>query len=532
MSCESSGEDDDEFNVALCPRKRLVETSFAYNRVLVRALENLPPGLVRAWARTEDHGWVIEIDEVTLELSGHLDENDALTVSATGDMPRRLLDPLRSELRDLTSKVACSDGGVLSAFDHGVLFLQLVEAVAARVLEWKPDAPFVTSSEQPKSWDVSTRNVSDWHSLLTSQAGLDLSTVDDVAQHLLHKPIADICAGLPSWLRIIHVEPVFRNDLVSGFLARQGEIEQQLRKLPAAALRASLRPQESQRIRTDRHETLVQHLASPRVTFHGAPRHVVSSIVRHGFLKPGQRIARSKHIVGNEEKVHVRSGSTYGRGIYSSPAPMFASRYTDYGSGTITRDGSWSAPASQIPGMRLIVCAALLGRQRTVTRATAYRVDEVLGGEGGGFHSHVSQNGYECIVFENSQIIPCYVLHLDFGAERAKQELEKLPDDPQEFARAKKKAEKRARQKQQEEEEALFPGLAKDKKEALKAMEEVKKQLKDEKARNLATVQRLEKEKHDIEEQTKTTVESVEREVENLKQAAADAEKNAQGHNC
>jgi hypothetical protein len=45
-------------------------------------------------------------------------------------------------------------------------------------------------------------------------------------------------------------------------------------------------------------------------------------------------------------------------------------------------------------------------------------------------NSHVSPNQLEYIVFDAAQIIPCYVIHLDLGAEAAKKALQEAPDDP------------------------------------------------------------------------------------------------------
>jgi hypothetical protein len=198
---------------------------------------------------------------------------------------------------------------------------------------------------------------------------------------------------------------------------------------------------------------LAHQLSLPVVTFHGAPRTVVQSIVRYGFLLPGAEIGRSGIKLG------VRCGSTFGAGIYSSPDPKYASSYTTYGTGEIAL-----ARPSDVPGMRLVICATLMGRPLDATRQQAHGVTRPVNEKA---HSHVSMSGLEYIVFDSAQIIPCYVLHLDYGAEQAQRDHDKLMADPIGYfaRRAKRKREDPA----WSEWYNSSPGAVQRKKEALKA---------------------------------------------------------------
>ena len=60
---------------------------------------------------------------------------------------------------------------------------------------------------------------------------------------------------------------------------------------------------------------LARELVQPSVTFHGTFRLVVESIVRYGFIVPGNEIGKTGH------KIDALRGCTYGSGVYSSPDP-------------------------------------------------------------------------------------------------------------------------------------------------------------------------------------------------------------------
>ncbi|KAI1842003.1 hypothetical protein JX266_011758 [Neoarthrinium moseri] len=236
----------------------------------------------------------------------------------------------------------------------------------------------------------------------------------------LQRTTEQICAEVPSAFRVLHVEQVLRGNLAQAFYNRQEELR---RELDRQSLRTLRRHVPAQLQRSQRREDLVEHLARPRLTFHGTQRQFVPSIVRHGFLAPGARNP------GTAAAHEVRCGSTYGRGIYSSPSAEFALSYSD-----------WSCHATrpdQYFGLKLIVCATLMGRARQMFREDNWR-DQGRPYEGA--DSHVANRELEYIVFDTAQIIPIYVIHLDWGEDN-ESHFVRLPTNPTQWVKpAAKKA--------------------------------------------------------------------------------------------
>lgn len=236
------------------------------------------------------------------------------------------------------------------------------------------------------------------------KTGLDLSTIEGhvSVNSLLGKTPGQICAGIPEYFRILHMESVIRGDLYDGFLCQQQELRKQLLEVPLPTLRRSV-PVEVRRHlrnRSSEKESLVDHLVNPHLTFHGTRRDLVPSIIRHGFLLPGDPIPLSK------EASVVRCGSTYGRGIYSSPSSVFSLAYSGYGA-SATKPNEYN-------GLKLIVCATVMGISATMGRDDNWRERKT---PFPGSNSHVTQDQNEYIVFNRAQIIPCYVIHLDWGQD-------------------------------------------------------------------------------------------------------------------
>jgi Poly(ADP-ribose) polymerase catalytic domain len=162
----------------------------------------------------------------------------------------------------------------------------------------------------------------------------------------------------------------------------------------------------------------VKQLALPRLTFHGTRRKYVGSIVRYGFLKPGDRMGST------DESLEVRCGGAYGRGIYSSPSASFSITYVG-SSATAVRD-------SDVSSVRLIVCAAIMGRAATLSSDDNWRSH---GQPYPNSDSHIASE-FEYAVFHASQILPCYVTHLDWGSKEARRVLEKVPNNPSVWVKA------------------------------------------------------------------------------------------------
>lgn len=96
--------------------------------------------------------------------------------------------------------------------------------------------------------------------------------------------------------------------------------------------------------------------------------------------------------------------STYDPGIYSSLSATFSLSY--YGR------GAYATAKGDYDGLRLIVCATMMGISAALSQDNDKRNHKEAWA---GSNSHVSTNQMEYIVFHRAQIIPCYVIHLDWG---------------------------------------------------------------------------------------------------------------------
>ena len=134
---------------------------------------------------------------------------------------------------------------------------------------------------------------------------------------------------------------------------------------------------------------------STEVVFHGTSRRFIPNILSRGFIKPGDVMN------DNGDRLQVRCGSTYGRGIYTSPDPRFSMSYSDV-----------TTPVDRhLPGQKLIVCAVLMGRRLTCGGG----IFRNWSSPSDGYDSHVSYTGFEHIVFNSDQLLPLYVLHVTDG---------------------------------------------------------------------------------------------------------------------
>ncbi|KAJ2896515.1 hypothetical protein MKZ38_005468 [Zalerion maritima] len=238
--------------------------------------------------------------------------------------------------------------------------------------------------------------------------------------HEILGPPKDITKGVPSNYRVLHVEEIIRHDLANKYLKYQANLRDKLESTSKEKLIKCVGVSGG----NARKEDLVEELLKPKVTFHGTPRQNVPSIVRHGFFKPGSKIPKESK--ANGEKHEVQHGSTYGRGIYSSPSPSFALSYSGY----------YCEPPSspsEFFGLKLIVCATLMGRPAAVTRDDNWRCQyESYPGS----DSHVANNKFEFIVFDSAAILPVYVIHLDWGNSNSDHVLD-IPKDPRDWVKRK-----------------------------------------------------------------------------------------------
>ena len=245
----------------------------------------------------------------------------------------------------------------------------------------------------------------------------EVKSSSEVARELLGD-IQKIVKNIPPWMRVLHVEEILRADLAKTFKAKKAEIYNNISHMSAGSLSRFLPPG----VKYRRQEDALDKVLEPRVTFHGTKRKNVPLIVRHGFLKPGTSLPRDGARKGGHTGVHqVQQGSTYGRGIYSSPSPQFALDYSGW--------RCEPTPADEYFGQKLIVCATLMGRSVKVDRSNNLR-EESRALEG--YDSHIANRDLEYIVFEPAQILPVYVIHLDWGEMN---EMHYIPPDPHQWTK-------------------------------------------------------------------------------------------------
>jgi hypothetical protein len=380
---------------------------------VVALIETHLPSDVVEWDYLENQSWLFRYPEADVRLITSSDSPSFFlpveVINRNYTLERTVIDPLRHGLRNIISQ----EGPKLTCFyEFALLVLRVLDEASACLRIWRGEEIVNSSGKGWRAWQPD--QVRSWEEVLDNPVGVDLASIKDTAHHILGKTPEQICAKLPEKIRVLHVESVLRSDLVDRFFECRARMRQRLRTRPKAELLRCIAHNSLADKEKEDKEEMVEWLTTPRLTFHGTRRNFIHSIVRYGFAKPGGKIGDT----GAE--LNVRCGSTYGRGIYSSPDPGFSLSYSGYG-GTPTK-------RSEIASMKLIVCATLMGRTASVTREDNWRsYDEAMPNA----DSHVANREYEYIVFDEAQIVPCYVIHLDWGAEQARRFLEDVPDDPE-----------------------------------------------------------------------------------------------------
>jgi Poly(ADP-ribose) polymerase catalytic domain len=320
-------------------------------------------------------------------------------------LPRKVVDSLRASLRE--SKQAFQIAGQSpQLIDIASWILIFIEEAVEHILAYRAPLLKKVNKEQGIS-----SGPSDYY-----HPNFNPDSVHDTISYLVGinpKDIVESIARASEWraLRISHVEVILRNDLSRRFLLKRQEMRDDLMQVPTHLLQ-NVVPYEIRRAQSGHghvKKAYVDYLVTPKLTYHGTTTSNVRSIVRHGFLKPGDIHPVTGQALG------VRCGATYGRGIYSSPDPAFAMLYSSM--------DCVETAARDIPGLKLIVCATLMGRAATMHRADNWRE---FGQTRPDAESHISDNQLEYIVFDSAQILPCYVVHLDWGhkeTERIKQQV-------------------------------------------------------------------------------------------------------------
>ena len=325
-------------------------------------------------------------------------------------LPRVIIDGLREELRQIVLDDERPDileqwhqraqRDTLEPVEFPMTALHLVTATVSRLKDFRMEQ---------KYW----RNASGLPPTLVSASAeaidFDSGSRDSIFD-MLGKTPENICNLVPSKFRVLHIEKIVRRDLTQEFQVEADKVRDRLQGFSTTHLRKCI--QSNQRYRTKTKEAMIDYLVKPHLTFHGTQRHVVPSIVRHGFLLPGDLnpLNNSQH--------DIRCGNTYGRGIYSSPSADFALAYSS-NDATVT-------DVSQYDGLKLIVCATTMGVSAQISSDDNWRTKDT---PMEGATSHVGYSKMEYIVFDRAQILPCYVIHLDWDKDH-EDYFKNLPQNP------------------------------------------------------------------------------------------------------
>lgn len=325
-------------------------------------------------------------------------------------LPRLDFDALRVELRKIRSDETAANNNQRwrereegEAFESEMTALHLVQ----KTIDFLNSFRKLDGSEEPLIKEKCKNDIIPF-------SGIDLKTlnINAVALELLGKTPEQICEMIPEGFRVLHVETVIRNDSYSDFLKCKARIRQRLfDNFSDEELRKIAHIKHHNRRRTEKSE-MVKHLVTPKITFHGTPNRLVPNIVRYGFLRAGDFNPETG------KQLEKRCGNTYGRGIYSSPSAEFSLNYSGEDARPTTPNGFW--------GLKLIVCATVMGAPREVFRDDNWREQ---GRPYPGADSHVANQEREYIVFDRAQILPVYVIHLDWGEDN-REYFESIPQDP------------------------------------------------------------------------------------------------------
>jgi hypothetical protein len=312
-------------------------------------------------------------------------------------LSRKIIDGIRGSVRALVAQELAKTDNALTAVDAAHLVLRVLEETTALLQEYRQTREYFEHCQatiRTQATEVADESLGD--------------DFEQTARHVLRICPESLCRNTLPGFKLLHCETVLRNDLKSQFMDYQMRLRRKLYKLTVAELRkfVPFKYRRSGNGTTDKQQ-LVEYLVQPKITFHGTMRANVPSIVQYGFLKPGDKDPT------NRDVIHVANGTCYGKGIYSTPDLEYALYYSER--------GEVHAP-SELPGIKIFVCATIMGRTATVGRLPQ---EDRTGEPESGADSHASRCGLEYVVFNKAQILPCFVLHLDFVDKRP-EDLNKL----------------------------------------------------------------------------------------------------------
>ena len=167
---------------------------------------------VETWT-CDNLGWTFRLSEAVITIVNDQAEPPRATVTSD-TIPRRFLDGMRIELRSMLQDSYRTDW---SPIGFAITLLQMVEEAVSWQLLLKSQLGW--ESCQAQAWDDPNIGISTF--IFGNPQGVNLLSSGDAAHHLLGESVADICCQISDDYRIIHVEPVFRRDLVSRFLQRK-----------------------------------------------------------------------------------------------------------------------------------------------------------------------------------------------------------------------------------------------------------------------------------------------------------------------
>jgi hypothetical protein len=170
------------------------------------------------------------------------------------------------------------------------------------------------------------------------------------------------------------------SDTVQDILsvAKLDMLKYYLKTKPTTRLRKVLRPDLEANFRAKWDEYKAKYpedknLHRPRIGFHGTKPHLLDLISETGLKVPD-----------GEKVKHASDSGWWGKGIYTSGDPNYASGYSGDG--------------------RVIVVAVLCGKvYNCVQRRDGGKLEP-------GYDSHVAEDGREWVLFESAQVLPLFVM--------------------------------------------------------------------------------------------------------------------------
>ncbi|KAF2425818.1 ADP-ribosylation [Tothia fuscella] len=291
--------------------------------------------------------------------------------------------------------------GSSSLYELCSLILRLVEEATSYIVEYRNNLNEADFLQYP-IWATRTRSLSKEDDHETKEEGS--FTIWETPNQVLDVSVRELCERIvpkDGDLSVIHCENVMRWDFYAAFREEQESMRQELGRHSLSHLRNYTQHERAHGTKMKQKEEIIEELVNQQITFHGTKKANVASIVRNGFIKPGELIPTSGIPLG------VRCGNSFGRGIYSSPDSAFATIYSEFDAHPTTE--------REIAGLKLIVCATIMGRRGQVYRGGGQDWRKFNTARPG-TDSHVGNNNLEYIVFDSAQILPCYVIHLDWHA--------------------------------------------------------------------------------------------------------------------